>query len=128
MASVPAPAAARPDNLRDRLAVSILLIPAALVVIEAGGWLYLLAAVGLLAQAAREYARLFTHTHFRPARWLLIGGVALLAAAEQFPMLNPAGLLPAALVVAALVWHLLDYERGAPASGTDFVITLGGLF
>jgi phosphatidate cytidylyltransferase len=26
----------------------------------------------------------------------------------------------------AIVWHLIDYERGAPRSGTDFVVTLGG--
>jgi phosphatidate cytidylyltransferase len=125
---VAAPAPARADDLRDRLAVSVLLIPAALVVIEAGGWLFAGFALALLGQAAREYARLFAHTRFRPATLLVIAGVVLLAAAEQWPALNPAGLLPVALTLAALVWHLVDYERGAPASGSDFVITLGGIF
>jgi len=120
--------AARQGDLRDRLAVSILLIPAALVVIEMGGWPFAVAALALLAQAAREYTRLFVHTRFRPAVALVIGGVVLLVAAEQWPGLNPGGVLPTVLILAAVLWHLLDYERGAPASGSDFVITLGGIF
>jgi phosphatidate cytidylyltransferase len=126
-ASPPAPAA-RSGDLRDRLAVSVLLIPAALVVIEMGGWLFAAAVLLLLAQAAREYTRLFVHTRYRPAVPLVMAGVVLLAAAEQWPVLNPALVLPTLLVLAAVTWHLLDYERGAPASGTDFVITLGGIF
>ena len=26
-----------------------------------------------------------------------------------------------------MTWHLVDYERGAPRSGTDFGVTLGGV-
>jgi len=120
--------AARQGDLRDRLAVSVLLIPAALVVIELGGWLFTVAVLALLAQAAREYTRLFVHTRFRPAVALVMGGVLLMVAAEQWPGLNPGGGLPTVLVLAAVTWHLVDYERRAPASGTDFVITLGGIF
>jgi phosphatidate cytidylyltransferase len=71
---------------------------------------------------------LFAATRFRPAKALVVGGVVALAAAAHWPQLNAEGLLPVALVVAALAWHMVDYERGAPASGTDFVITLGGIF
>jgi phosphatidate cytidylyltransferase len=42
--------------------------------------------------------------------------------------LNPHGLLFGLIVLAALTWHLVDYERGAAASGTDFAITVGGIF
>jgi phosphatidate cytidylyltransferase len=27
-----------------------------------------------------------------------------------------------------MAWHAIDYERGAPQSGTDFAISLGGIF
>jgi phosphatidate cytidylyltransferase len=59
---------------------------------------------------------------------LIVAGTALLVAAEQYPWLNPAGVLPVLMVLAAIVWHLVDYERGAQMSGTDFTITLGGIF
>jgi phosphatidate cytidylyltransferase len=122
------PAPAQASDLPDRLAVSILLLPFGLLVVEAGGWLYLVAVEFILLVAAREYTRLFVHTRYRPARPLLLIGVGGLVLAEQLPALNPLGLLPALLILVALTWHLLDYERGAPASGTDFVITLGGIF
>jgi phosphatidate cytidylyltransferase len=57
-----------------------------------------------------------------------VAGVALLVAAQQFPVLNPSGGLPVLLVLAAMTWHLVDYERGAPKAGTDFMVTLGGIF
>ena len=31
-------------------------------------------------------------------------------------------------MLAALTWHLVDYERGAATAGTDFAITLAGMF
>ncbi|MCC7360599.1 MAG: phosphatidate cytidylyltransferase [Anaerolineales bacterium] len=122
-------AAAPPSgDLFDRLAVSIVLIPAALLVIDIGGWPYALIVAALLGVAGREYTRLFAHTHYRPAKPLVLAGVALLALSAHFSALSPAHLLPALLIAAALIWHLVDYERGAPASGTDFVVTLGGIF
>jgi phosphatidate cytidylyltransferase len=80
------------------------------------------------SMAALEFAWLFAGAGQRPAVWLLVGGVILLVAAEQYPVLNPMGLVPGGLVLAALTWHLVDYERGAPLAGTDFAITLAGIF
>ena len=125
------PLAARPDRrleLRERLAVSILLIPFVLLVAQTGGVLFLLALLFMWSMAALEFAWLFVGAGQRPAVWLLVAGVILLVAAEQYPILNPLGLVPAALVLAALTWHLVDYERGAPLAGTDFAITLAGIF
>ncbi|MEP7355669.1 MAG: phosphatidate cytidylyltransferase [Anaerolineales bacterium] len=126
------PAAAGTDRrleLRDRLAVTILLVPFVLLVVQAGGILFLLALLFMWSMAALEFAWLFAGAGQRPAVWLLVGGVILLVAAEQYPVLNPLGLVPAALVIAALTWHLVDYERGtAPLAGTDFAITLAGIF
>jgi phosphatidate cytidylyltransferase len=123
-----APKAARNAELRDRLAITIVLLPAGLLIVEAGGLLYLLAVLFVLGVAAFEYAHLFRLGRQRPALPLLLAGVLLLVAAEHYPALNPLGLLPALCIVVPLIWHLLDYERGAPASGTDFAITTGGIF
>ncbi|MBI4769414.1 MAG: phosphatidate cytidylyltransferase [Chloroflexi bacterium] len=100
---------------RDRLAVSILLIPVALWVVDMGGMLYTLCLMGIFALAGREYVHLFRRGGLRPALPVVTGGVAALI------------LLLTLLAVTALGWHVVDYERGAPASGTDFAVTLGGV-
>jgi phosphatidate cytidylyltransferase len=123
-----APEADRRLELRERLAVAILLVPFVLLAVADGGRLYLLALLFILSMAALEFGGLFGAGPQRPALPLLVAGVGLLVAAEQFPALNPLGLLPTVLILAALTWHLVDYERGAPTAGTDFVITLGGIF
>lgn len=113
--------------LIDRLGISILLIPLAVWVIWLGGPLYLLAVLVAFALAVREYVRLFRSGSQRPAQPVIVAGTLLLIAARQFPVLNLEGGLFVALIVAALIWHLADYELGASTSGTDFVITLGGV-
>jgi len=113
--------------LSDRLAVSILLIPVAMWVVVLGGLVYLGTMVALMIAAVFEYDRLFRAGGCRPALPVLVTGVALFVAAAYFPLLNSAQVLVPFAVLAALTWHLIDYERGAPASGTDFVVTLGGI-
>lgn len=112
----------------DRLAITVVLAPVLLMAVEAGGLVFLALVALLLGLAAWEYAHLFETARYRPARVLLVAGVILLAASAQYPALNPLGLLLALLVLAPLTWHLLDFERGAPTAGIDFVITVGGLF
>ena len=123
-----APEADKRAELRDRMAVSVLLLPFVFLIVQVGGWLFLIAVLTILLFAAIEFGGLFITMHQRPAVPLVVAGVALLVAAEQFPWLNPWEVLPVLIVLAALAWHLLDYERGAPASGTDFVVTMGGIF
>ena len=100
------PLAAESDKraeLHDRLAVSILLMPFVFLIVQVGGLLYLLAVLVLLLIAAVEFGGLFVTMRQRPARPLLVAGVGLLVAAEQFSALNPWGLLPSLLVLAALL-------------------------
>jgi phosphatidate cytidylyltransferase len=114
--------------LRDRLAVSLLLIPVALWMIALGGGAYWLAVSLIFTFAALEFAHLFRAAGQRPAGPLVLGGTLLLIAAQQFPALNPHGLVFALAILAPMTWHLVDYERGAPASGSDFVISVAGIF
>ena len=114
--------------LSDRLAISILLLPFAMWVIGLGGWVYLLTLLAIFGVAALEYGRLFQLDGQRPARPLIMGGVVLLIAAARFPVLNPHGLLLALVILIPLTWHLIDFERGAKASGTDLAVTVGGIF
>jgi phosphatidate cytidylyltransferase len=113
--------------LSDRLAVAVPLIPFAVWIIWLGGPVYALAVAAVLVVAGREFARIFQTGGHRPALPLVMVGAPLLTLVRLFRP-NELSLLLAGLVVAALAWHLVDFEKGAPASGTDFVITLGGSF
>jgi phosphatidate cytidylyltransferase len=115
-------------ELRDRLAVSILLLPFVFLLVQVGGWLFLIGLLTILLIAAVEFGGLFAAVRQRPATPIIFAGTALVVASAQIPEINPQGLLLVLLVLVALFWHLVDYERGAPAAGTDFVVTMGGVF
>ena len=112
--------------LQDRLAVVVPLLPLAVWVIYLGGMVYTGLILVVLVLATREYVRLFRVGGQRPAGALLLVGVPVIAGARWLPGLEPGWVLALALV-AALLWHQIAYERGAPISGTDFAITVGGL-
>ena len=112
--------------LSDRLAVSIPLIPLAVWIIVLGGPVFNLLVIAAIGLAAREYVRMFRAGGHRPADGLLLIGAPLLVAVTAFVEAQ-FGVTLTLVIVAALAWHLIDYERGAPGSATDFVITLGGI-
>lgn len=113
--------------LRDRIAVAILLIPIALGSIHVGGLVYLAAVLTIFFFAATEFVRLFRLIQLRPSAPLVVGGVAALLAARLIALPELERALFAGLIVAALAWHLVDYECGASTSGTDFAVTVAGL-
>lgn len=113
--------------LTDRLAVAVPLIPLAVWIIWLGGPVYALTVAAILMVAGQEFVRIFRAGGHRPALLLVMAGAPVVALVRLFRP-GDLSLVFAALVVAALVWHLADFENGAQASGTDFVITLGGIF
>ncbi len=114
--------------LRQRVLVASSLLPLLLVAVVIDGYLYLGLVIVFFGLAAWEYAQLFRSAALRPAAPLIVGGVLLVTATGWFPGLNPHGILFAAVVVAPLTWHLVDFERGAATSGTDFCVTVAGIF
>jgi len=112
---------------RERAAVSLLLLPAGFWIIAQGGWLFAITVACVLGWAGREYARLFAANGQRPATWLIIAGVVALAASRFLTQFEIAPLLLSLAALGCLTWHLVDYERGAPRSGTDFAISLAGI-
>jgi len=109
--------------LRDRLAITVLLLPVVLWVIGVGGWIYSLAIALVLALGAAEYVLLFRTAGQRPSMLVLVGGVVALAATRALSGFALAPSVLTALCLLGMTWHLVDYERGAPASGTDFALT-----
>ncbi len=111
--------------LRERVAIALLLLPVAIWVIADGGWLFVGAIALVLVLAAAEFGLLFRRVGLRPSLPLILVGVVVLVLGRigaGFPV--EAALT--ALILISLTWHLVDFERGAPRSGTDFAVTVGG--
>jgi phosphatidate cytidylyltransferase len=105
------------------LALAVVGIPA---IILGGIYFYLLIVV-ILALAAWEFHRIFCMVDCSASQPILIGAVVLIVFARAyFPDLAIAVLTFS--VLAAMTWHLVDYERGRDKAATDFAFTTAGIF
>jgi phosphatidate cytidylyltransferase len=80
----------------------------------------------LLAIATWEYGRIFHTAGYNASTPLLVGGVVIMVAVRGYmPNLAPATLT--LLILAAMTWHLFDYEKGRDLAAVDFAITSTGI-
>jgi phosphatidate cytidylyltransferase len=107
--------------------VVLLILPFLGWVIADGEWLYMLVIACVLSLAAFEYGQLFRRHGMRPALPMLIIGVSSLAVGRFLYGFEHMPFLLALLSLITQIWHLVDYERGATRSATDFAITLAGI-
>jgi phosphatidate cytidylyltransferase len=82
----------------------------------------------IIGLAAWEYVKLFRAGGLQPAGFLVIGGGVLLVLGRAWNGFDSATWMVSLLILAAMTWHLLAYERGREQAGTDFGVTLGGVF
>ncbi len=113
--------------LKQRVLVAALLLPLGIALIFFGGLPYLLLVAFFMLVAVWEYANLFAALGRRPARGLMMLGAAALLVSRFFAGFRYDAHLLAALVLLTLVYHMADYERGAPESATDFAVSLSGI-
>ncbi|MDD5368796.1 MAG: phosphatidate cytidylyltransferase [Anaerolineaceae bacterium] len=111
----------------NRLLVAIVLIPIGVAFIAAGGVAYSIFVTAILGIAAWEYSRLFLRSGACPSTGLIITGVALLSLSRAFLQFRWADLLLSLLVLIAMAFHLVGYERGRERSAMDFAITVTGI-
>jgi phosphatidate cytidylyltransferase len=114
--------------LIQRVLVAAILLPLGIAAILAGGLWFALVGLVILCLAVWEYATLFEASGLRPARAVLIGGVAAILAARYLGGHDYDDWLFPLLVLVAMAVHLLAYERGRDQAATDFAVTLSGLF
>lgn len=107
--------------------VVLLLLPIGLAVILAGGWWFALGIALILGLAGFEYGRLFLAAGQRPSLPLLVGFCCLFALARYAWGFGGAPELLALVCLLGMAWHLVDFERGAPNSGSDMALTWGGV-
>lgn len=82
----------------------------------------------ILILALIEYAALFRSGGFQPSPWVMASAAALLALARQWNGFASMHWLISLIVLAAITWHLVTFERGRDAAGSDFALSLGGIF
>ncbi len=121
------PLSPRNLNLRQRIVVVLVALPGLAWVIAEGGWLYTLTFAIILSLAAAEFGLLLRTKGYRPSVPILIVGVLALSIGRYLWGLNGTAHLLAVLCLVGQVWHIVDYERGATSSGTDFALTMEGL-
>lgn len=104
------------------LALAAIGIPAMIM----GGLFYFALITLFLGIAAWEYGQIFHKAGNNASSTLLVGGVVLLALTRgYFPDL--AATVLTLLILAAMTWHLIDYEKGRDQAATDFTITAAGI-
>ncbi len=113
--------------LRVRIAVTLFLLPILLWIIAVGGWLFLALVTLGLALSAAEYGLLFKRAGLRPAVPMLVGGVIVLTFGRVSFGLEQLTLALGVIILLSMVWHVVDYERGASDSATDFAVTISGI-
>jgi phosphatidate cytidylyltransferase len=104
------------------LALAAVGIPAILL----GSYYYFVLIALFLGIAAWEYSRIFRRTDSKVAEVLLIICVVLITAARAFFPDQAAAVLTLS-ILAAMTWHLIDYEKGRDRAATDFAATAGGM-
>jgi len=112
--------------LAKRTITSLVLAAVGIPAIILGSYYYFALIALFLGVAAWEYSRIFTKADSKVAEVLLIVCVVLIAAARTFfPDLAVAALTLS--ILAAMTWHLFDYEKGRDKAATDFAATTGGI-
>ncbi len=116
----------KPDlSLRKRLIVILIMVPTLILFSILGGWAFTILVAVVLLLAAWELWRLFSKGFYSPS--LLVMGifVPLAVILRHFFAFNYSDVWLAALVLAAMLFHVLQQERGGKTAAIDFMITVG---
>jgi phosphatidate cytidylyltransferase len=114
--------------LLKRTLVALVLLPIGLLAIVWGGVVYYVVICLILGLAAFEFVTLFRSGGLHPSMVLAVGGTVLLAAGRAWIGFDSSHWMIGILILAAMTYHLVDYERGRDQAGTDFAVTLACIF
>lgn len=113
--------------LTQRLLVIVILLPVGILLIMFGGIPYDLFISIILALASWEYVRMFRNGGWKPGVVLVVSGVSTLAVARSLFQFQYSETILSVLILIAMAYHLVQYEKGRDEAATDFCITLGGI-
>lgn len=111
--------------LAQRLIVAIIIIPVLVLLAYFGGWVLAIALAGIFGLAAWEYCHLFSLGGYHPPALLLVAGVAGFTIIRH-ALPDSSGLAASLMILAAMAWQVIQFEKGSSTAAVDFGITLGG--
>jgi len=114
--------------LAQRVLVTVILLPIGLAGIVLGGWAYALLIAVILGVAGWEFAQLFKTGGLRPANLLVIIGILALVIGRYLSGFESADWIISLVILLSITYHLVTFERGRDQAGTDFAVTLAGIF
>ncbi|MGB2964064.1 MAG: phosphatidate cytidylyltransferase [Anaerolineales bacterium] len=108
----------------QRVIVTLILVPLAIILIYFGGYVYQAAIITLLIVAAWEYIKLLRKINLQPAVPLVIAGVALLALIRSFFQFSYSSAILAALTLGTAAYYIGQLERDSGKPAVDFGASL----
>ncbi|MBE0695739.1 MAG: phosphatidate cytidylyltransferase [Anaerolineaceae bacterium] len=113
--------------LAQRLIVAIFILPVLVLLAYTGGWILSISIAATLGFAAWEYYKLFSSGGFQPVLFILVAGTVILVLARHAFAFQSSDLYISLVLMTAMAWQVIRFERGISTSAVDFGITLGGL-
>jgi phosphatidate cytidylyltransferase len=114
--------------LAKRVLVAAILLPIGVAAIWLGGWYLTILVALFMGAAAWEYVNLFRSGGLQPGKVLVVGGTLLLLLGRTVDGFGSVGWMISLIVLLSMTYHLVAYERGRDQAGTDFAVTLAGVF
>jgi phosphatidate cytidylyltransferase len=109
-----------------RLITALVLLAIGMPALLFGGVLFFIFLGFFIVMAAYEYTRLFRGVQIKPSTWITVGGVFLILVTRDF-FPDYASVTFSALLLVALGYHAISYERGRDKAIFDFAATAAGL-
>lgn len=109
-----------------RTVTALILLAFAMPALLFGGVLFFIFLGFFIVVAAYEYTQLFRAMKLEPSMVITVGGVFMILLARDFYPAVSGGLF-AGLLLVALGYHAIAYERGRDKAALDFAVTAAGL-
>ena len=109
---------------RQRIIVTAIIIPLAVIVIYFGSYVYQLTIITLLVVAAWEYIKLLRKIELKPSVPIVVGGVLTLSVIRSLFQFNFGSAALTLLIFGAAAYHIIQYERTDSNPSADFSASL----
>jgi phosphatidate cytidylyltransferase len=113
--------------LLQRVLVVLILLPIGIALIFLGGIWFALAVSLILGLAGWEFAGIFRRGGHEASGFLVVIGILLLVWGRYSGNAELEAGLMVLSVLAAMTYHLVQYERGRDGAAVDFAVTLAGI-